>query len=138
MKNPPGKHAAKLHELFRENGWTEDTRLFRGSLPEFLSPNASPAAARGSLRISANRDPSESVIDIYGQGHTCLARDVGAGLAFVETNEHEWRGSSRKPVSVRLGDVVAQGGRVYPVASVVTDRTWYVTLPAGGIDVREA
>jgi hypothetical protein len=44
----------------------------------------------------------------------------------------------RQTVSVRLGDVLVQGGRVYPVASSVTDRVWYVTLPAGGIDVREA
>ena len=76
-------------------------------------------------------------MDIYGQGHIAMAKDVGAGLAFVESVDHEWRGPGRTCVSVRVGDGLAQGGRVYPVAST-NDRVWYLTLPAGGIAVREA
>ena len=121
-----------LRELLREHGWTEDTRLFRSSLPEFLT-----RTGESPLRVSANEDPTESVTDIYGAGHTCLARDCGPGLAFVESADHEWRSPDRKAVSVRIGDVLEQGGRIYPVASVITDPTWYLTLPAGSVQVQE-
>ena len=36
-------------------------------------------------------------------------------------------------VAVRLGDVLAQGGLIYPVESVITEKVWYCTLPAGSI-----
>jgi hypothetical protein len=30
-----------------------------------------------------------------------------------------------------------QGGRIYPVESVITSRIWYLTLPEGGVRVRK-
>jgi len=138
MTQPPGKHLSKLHDLLRENAWTEDTRLFRGTLTEFLTRLPGEKGAAGPVRLSANANPPEAVIDIYGQGHNCLAREVGAGLAFVESAEHEWRGAGRTCVSVRLGDVISQGGRIYPVTSAATQRTWYLTLPSGGVTVKKA
>lgn len=128
-------HAARLESLLREQGWTEETRLFRSSLPEFLTSTSDDP---NTLRISANDDPSESVTDIYGAGHISLARDCGPGLAFVESADHEWRSSERRAVSVRIGDVLEQGGRIYPVASVISEPTWYLTMPAGSVEVREA
>ena len=125
---------ARLDDLLGERGWTEDTRLFRSTLPEFLTSGSD---ASNTLRISANEDPSESVTDIYAGGHTCLARDCGPGLAFVESADHEWQSCDRKTVSVRIGDVLAQGGRIYPVASVITEPTHYLTLPAGSVQVHE-
>jgi hypothetical protein len=40
-------------------------------------------------------------------------------------------------VEIRLGDILEQGGLVYPVESVTVERAWYCTLPAGSIEVRE-
>ncbi|MHC4940877.1 MAG: hypothetical protein ACYTHK_18195 [Planctomycetota bacterium] len=121
-----------MDDLMREHGLSEETRLYRATLPEFLSPTDLP----GGFQISANEAPSEAVVDVYGGGHTCLAETVGAGLAFVEAADNEWRAEDRTPVSVRLGDVLAQGGRLYPVESVITERTWYVTMPGGSVGVR--
>ena len=56
----------------------------------------------------------------------------------MESADHEWRSSERRAVSVRIGDVLEQGGRIYPVASVISEPTWYLTMPAGSVEVREA
>jgi hypothetical protein len=138
MNDDADKNLARLQELLLDHGWNEDTRLFRSSLPEFLSctPEGS-SKDESRLRISANENPSESVTDIYGAGHTCLASDCGPGLAFVESADHQWQSPDRKMISVRIGDVLEQGGRIYPVASVITDPTWYLTLPAGSVQVHE-
>ncbi len=122
-----------LAELMRENGFTAESRFYRQTLPEFLTPAEEP----GVYRISANDDPSEAVINIYADGHTWLAQQIGPGLAFVESRDNEWQSSERTGVEVCLRDVLDQGGLVYPVASVITDRAWYFTLPRGGVEVRE-
>ena len=121
-----------IDELMRENGFSDQTRLYRTTLPEFLAATDAPDV----LVLSANGEPSEAVTDIYAGGHVCIAEQVGAGLAFVESANNEWRADDRTTVSILLQDVFAQGGRIYPVESVITDRTWYVTLPAGSIAVR--
>jgi hypothetical protein len=41
-------------------------------------------------------------------------------------------------VEIRLGDLLAQGGRMYPVESVTVERAWYFTLPSGSVEVSEA
>ncbi len=122
-----------LAELMRENGFTEESRFYRQTLPEFLTSTDE----SGVYRISANDDPSEAVINIYADGHTRLAQQIGPGLAFVESRDNEWQASERTGVEVCLRDVLDQGGLVYPVASVITDRAWYFTLPCGGVEVRE-
>jgi hypothetical protein len=40
-------------------------------------------------------------------------------------------------VEVRLGDILDQGGLLYPVESVTVEKAWYCTLPTGGVEVRE-
>ena len=116
----------------QSTGLTEDTVLYRATLPEFIQSNEA-----GESMISANEDPSEAVANVYEQGHVYLARDVGPGLAFVETLDNEWKTDDRKLVSIRVKDVLEQGGRIYPVESVITDRVWYATLPHGHIRVSE-
>lgn len=126
------KNAATMAELLKSHGLTGDSRLYRSTLPEFLEPTKQP----GVFRLSANTEPSESVTNVYGQGHLVLAEKVGAGLAFSQAREHQWKDARRKQVEVRLQDVLDQGGLVYPVESVVTEKVWYFTLPAGGVAVR--
>ena len=123
---------AKLREWMRSNDLTAETRLYRHSLPEFVRPTSEPGIAE----ITANEDPSEAVIDVYGQGHTTLAVHLGAGLAFTESMDNDWRLDARRCVELRLGDALDQGGLVYPVESITTERVWYVTIPQGRIRVR--
>jgi hypothetical protein len=124
---------ARLAELLKSNGFTGDSRFFRHTLPEFLSPTDEP----GVDRLSANDDPSESVVDVYAGDHITAAVHLGPGLSFTESADNEWSDSNRVCVELRLQDVLDQGGRVYPVESIITSRTWYFTLPRGGVEVRE-
>ena len=118
-------------EIMREGGLAPETRLYRSQLPEFLVEEA------GVALVTANADSSEAVIDAYGGGHIAVAGSVGPGLAFTESPGGQWAEDSRVEIQVRLGDVLDQGGLVYPVESVITERVWYVTLPAGAVRVTQ-
>ena len=62
---------------------------------------------------------------------------MGPDLAFAESSDNEWSTSERKTIEVRLEEVLGQGGLIYPVESVITERVWYFTLPQGWVTVRE-
>lgn len=143
---PPNDPATVLTRLLAEHRLDGETRLYREALFSALVPTDTP----GRFRLAANPSPSESIVDVYGNGHVVQAEQVGAGLAFVRTAAPNWQetmelrtlradaGALPDPhvlVEVRLGDVLAQGGRVYPVESVAVEQAWYCTLPDGGIDV---
>ena len=123
----------ELQELMESHGLTEDSVLYRETLGEFLSDTPYP----GMHSLSANDDPTEAVIDVYGGGHISLAAQIGPGLGFAENHENQWREEDRVTVSVRLGDVFAQGGLIYPVESVITETVWYLTIPEGQVVVRK-
>jgi hypothetical protein len=143
-----GAVQATLDKLLEDYGLASDTRLYREVAPEALITTDTP----GVFRIHANRAPSESVVDVYGQGHLVQAEQVGPGLAFAESASPNWQetiemrtlknqgtgGMSLPPieVEVQLKDILQQGGLVYPVESVTVERVWYCTLPEDGIDVR--
>jgi hypothetical protein len=132
MTEPNTSHQETLDKLLSENGLTLESRFYRYTLPEYLEPGDD----AGTHRLSANSEPSEAVIDVYAQGHMILAEQVGPGLAFAESVDNEWRGEGRMAVEVSLKDVLDQGGLMYPVESIITDRVWYMTLPAGHVVVR--
>jgi hypothetical protein len=121
-----------LAELMAEHGFTSETRLYRHTLPQFLDE----AASDGTCRVSANEDPSEAVDDVYGGGHVALAAQIGPGLAWAESAANEWSEDGRVAIELKLADALEQGGRIYPVESIVTDRAWYITLPFGSAAVR--
>ena len=141
---------ATLEKLLQEHGFEGDTRLYRETTPESLTPTGTP----GVFRLKANASPSEAVVDVYGQGYLVQAEQVGPGLAFAESPSPNWQetmemralkshhGGTIDPLSipmeveVRLGDILKQGGRLYPVESVTVERVWYCTLPADSVDVR--
>ena len=123
---------AALQELLQANGWDAETRLYRYTLPEFLDPEGE----SGACRISSNPEPSEAVADVYGPGHLLTAEQVAPGLAFAESADNEWKAEDRVCVEVRLKDLLDQGGLIYPVESIITDRVWYVTFPRGRVRVR--
>jgi len=123
----------ELQELMEAHGLTEDTVFFRETLGEFLSETAYP----GVFNLSANDDPTEAVVDLYEGGNIALAAQIGQGLGFAEARENQWQGEDRVTVAVRLGDVLAQGGLIYPVESVITEKIWYLTIPEGQVIVRK-
>lgn len=123
----------KIEEILQSNGLTNETKLYRYTLPEFIEENEA-----GELVLSANDDPSEAIVDVYEGGHGSLASHVGPGLAFAQSKENEWTADDRTAVEVRLQDVLEQGGRIYPVESVITERVWYFTLPSGSVRVKVA
>lgn len=144
-----------LDKLLEEHGLTPDTPLYREAERDALTP----AGEAGVCRIPANTKPSESVIDVYGQGYLVQAEQVGPGLAFPQTDLPNWQetvemralqargggsagggGQSAEncvDVQVRLGDILSQGGLIYPVESVAVERVWYCTLPSDSVEVRE-
>lgn len=146
---------AALDKLMKEHQLFGDTRLYREAMRDALEPTDQP----GVFRLKANASPSESVVDVYGQGYVVQAEQVGAGLAFAQsdapnwqetmemralkttgaghTREHRALAAGRVEVEVLLHDVLRQGGLVYPVESVTVERAWYCTLPEGSVAVRE-
>ena len=113
------------------NNLGDESRLYRATLAEFLTPTA----RDGSYWITANSDASEALVDVYEGGHICVAGQKGPGLAFVEAPDNEWCTAERSCVQVRLRDVLDQGGLIYPVESVITSKVWFFTLPKGGVEV---
>lgn len=120
-----------LRDVLEGHGLDPTTVLFRATLEQFLTPDE----ASGGWTITANPDPSEAVVDVYEGGHTALAAQMGPGLAFAVQPDNQWVEEDRVTVSLRLGDVLDQGGLVYPVESVITEPVWYVTLPSGRVGV---
>jgi hypothetical protein len=147
-----GTTQAALDRLLKEYALGGDTRLYREAMRESLTPTDAP----GVYRLAANASPSESVVDVYGNGYLMQAESVGPGLAFAESARPDWQetmemramkagraklgvpSEDKIEVEIRLDDVLRQGGLIYPVESVSVERVWYCTLPAESIDVREA
>jgi hypothetical protein len=136
-----------LDRLLADRQLTDDSLLYR----EVPFSALTPAGASGLFRIQANATPSEAVVDLYGAGHIVQAEHVGAGLAFAGRATPNWQetmemrvvraeqGMVADPhveVAVRVRDLLAQGGRAYPVESVTVEQALYWTLPAGAIEVR--
>ncbi|HEX9563309.1 MAG TPA: hypothetical protein VF981_05030 [Gemmatimonadaceae bacterium] len=142
---------AALDKLLETHGLGPATLLYREAMRSALTPTGAP----GLFRLAANPSPSESVIDVYGQGYLVQAEQVGPGLAFAESDSPNWQETMEMralkaaadqraamaveqiEVEVALLDILQQGGLIYPVESVTVERAWYCTLPAGTVTVRE-
>ena len=141
-----------LEKLLNDNRLFAETTLYREALRDTLKPTDTP----GVFLLQANPTPSESVIDVYGQGYVVQAEEVGPGLAFAESDQPNWQetmemralkatqttrakmAGDHVEVEIQLGEILRQGGLIYPVESVTVERAWYCTLPTGSIEVREA
>ncbi|MFT7518442.1 MAG: 8-oxo-dGTP pyrophosphatase MutT (NUDIX family) [Kiritimatiellia bacterium] len=120
----------RRREILEEAGLSAETLLYRASLPEHLVP------VHGSTWLTASAEAGEAVVDVYGVGHTIVAQDAGPGIALAESSENEWAAPDRTMVAVRLGDVLDQGGLIYPVTSVIIEKVWFCTLPTGRVGAR--
>ncbi len=121
--------AQAVAQYVKTSGLSPDTLLYRATLAEFLVPDGA------GFFISADPDAGEALDNVYVADHVVVAHEVGPGLAFAE-DAQDWADEDRTVVTLRLGDVLDQGGAVYPVTSVITATVWYVTLPAGKVSVR--
>lgn len=141
--------ATAVQRLLEKHGLSADSRLYREAMRDALKPTGAP----GVFTLAANAAPSESVVDVYGEGYLVQAEHVGPGLAFAEAAASDWQETmemraiksrsaipleDRVGVEVRLADILGQGGLVYPVESVTVERVWYCTLPSGSVTVRIA
>lgn len=141
-----------LSRILEEHGLTPQSRLFR----EAERGSLVATGTAGVYRIAANPVPGESIVDVYeGPGYIVQAESVGPGLAFAETTAPNWQetmemrtlqtlekdraaaAADRVEVAVSIEELLRQGGRMYPVESVMVERAWYFTLPDGSIEVRE-
>ena len=118
-----------LAETLEAHGLDAETLLYRETLADFLQRDG----ATGEWSISANPDPSEAVVDLYGGGYGVVASQLGPGLSFSLRPDNDWREEGRVTIAVRLGDVIQQGGLPYPVETVITEPVWYLTLPSGQV-----
>lgn len=138
-----------LERLLEEHRLFAETPLYREAMRDSLTPTGT----SGVFRLAANATPSETVIDVYGQGYVVQAEQVGPGLAFAESDRPNWqetmemrvlkstrtsktRMADHVEVEIRLADILRQGGLVYPVESVTVERAWYCTLPEGSVEVK--
>jgi hypothetical protein len=150
MNAPNDGAQGALEKFLAENGLSADTVLYREAVRDALIPTDTERV----YRLAANAAPSESVVDVYGQGHLVQAEDIGPGLAFAESARPNWQETmemrtlklghasgppsiDRVEIEVRLAEILQQGGRIYPVESVTVERAWYCTLPTGSVEVRE-
>ncbi len=138
---------AILDDLLAEAGLDRETFLFRDALRDDVDSTDTP----GVHRLEANPVPAERVSDVYSDGAEVAAEEMGAGLAFSEARARNWQQTMEMRafitgggaitdfvgVKVRVGDVLDQGGLLYPVVDV-GDRVWFCTLPAGWVAVRDA
>lgn len=138
---------AKLDELCRINGLAPDTLLYREAVRSALEPTAT----AGRFRLAANPRSPDTVVDVYGAGRVIPAEEAGPGITLAMSWAHNWQetmemrvafaaGGSpvdRVGVRVRVADLLAQGGLLYPVHSVAAARAWYCTLPTGSVEVEE-
>ena len=139
-----------LQKLMQEHRLFAETPLYREAMRNSLTPTNTP----GVFRLEANPKPAETIVDVYGQGYVVQAEQVGPGLAFAESDNPNWqetmemrslratltskaKAGDHIEVEIRLADILAQGGLVYPVESVTVEKAWYCTLPNGSIEVRE-
>ena len=121
---------AELKQLMEENNLTEDTLMYRYTYPEYLQH------IEGSrYKLSANKNATEIVEDLYGSGHLTMAKNIGEGLTFILQKENEFDLPEKKCVHLRLKEVLSQGGRIYPDRSSFVSGSFFLTLPAGFVNV---
>jgi hypothetical protein len=125
-----GDLPVEVLEALQANEFSVESRLYRFTLPEFLTP----ANEDGACHISANPKPEESVRDIYNAGLTIFSKDLPPGLTFARTRDNQWQAEDRVAVELRLGDILEGGGRLYPVEFF--EDAFYLTFPGGSAPVR--
>ncbi len=121
-----------LETIIKENKFTDDTLFYRYTSTEHVDDKGN-----GKLFLLANNHPAEMVIDSYQGGHSVIANNIGPGLAFLTKPEEEFNSEGRICVTVRLGDILNQGGLIYKVTSVPEYvEVYFFTIPEKRIEIK--
>ena len=111
---------------------SKESQFYRFTLPEYLRLDAD-----GRYFISANPEATEMIEDIYGNGHSMMAKFLGQGLAFTTGVEEEFKNNDHVLISVKVEKILDQDGLIYPDVSSYTNdsKAYFITLPKGEIEV---
>jgi hypothetical protein len=121
-----------LESMMKEYGISKDTILYRYQPPKYIEIKSD-----GKSYILAKESPKEIVIDPYrGGGRSFQADSLGAGLAFTSSRVEEFGEEDKICLTVRLEDVLSQGGLIYPVISTPAYvRSFFLTIPDKKVEV---
>jgi len=124
------KERTVLQQIMNEHNLTSDSRLFRYQPLRYTETEAD-----GTTSIQAKKEPLEIVIDPYqGDGHSFHASNIGPGLAFTLRREEEFKTQDKVCTTVKLGDILDQGGLIYQVTSVPEYITsFFMSIPEGKV-----
>ena len=119
-----------LQTIMEAEGLSANTTLYRYTNSHHLRKDDN-----GNDFIEANEDSPEMVVNHYENGHLTSASEIGAGLAFALSKDSRFKTSERKCVSVKLGDILDQGGAIYKDESSGEPNSWYLTMPKGRVKI---
>ncbi len=133
MKNLTQEEREIMDDLLAENYLTAESVLYRYTSDEYLEKNS-----EGEFVLHAKVEPIDMVVDRYhGSYHVYISREIGQGLSFMKKREKEYENPNRICVSVTVGDIIDQGGLIYPVSSLPAHiKAFFFTLPEGKVKVR--
>lgn len=120
-----------LEEKLEEFGLNLDSTLFRYTSKSHLTES------NGEYYLKAKEESSDAVIDHYEDiGHTFISKEFGLGLSFLTKPETEMDRKDRKLVSIKIANVINQGGYIYRITSLPAYlEGYFVTLPTGKIKI---
>ncbi len=121
-----------LEGILKESKLTHNSVLYRYTAEKYLKEGNDTEV------LISNQEPVEMVVDSYKDlGHVFIASDIGPGLSFLTEALQEYERKDRICVSVKIGDLLAQGGKIYKVTSLPAYITaFFVTLPSGEVKVK--
>ena len=127
------KSSDLLAEFLESEGISKESQFYRYTLPEYLRVDAD-----GKYFVSANPEATEMIEDIYGNGHSMMAKFLGQGLAFTTEVEEEFKNDDHILISVKMENILDQEGLIYPDVSSYTDsKAYFITIPKGEIEVQK-
>jgi hypothetical protein len=114
-----------LEGILEEFKLGSNSKLYRYTSRDYLQE------MNGELYLNAKTYSTDTVIDHYeDKGHFYTSGEIGKGLSFLRQAEKDYIREDRVLVSVRLGDVLDQGGLIYRITSLSSYlEGYFCTLP---------
>lgn len=127
MNDKPKILAQKLEDF----ELTSESKLYRYTSKKYLEKEGD------KLIIKAKKESLDLAIDHYDdRGHPFISKEFGQGLSFLKNPEAGYELPDRVKVSIKLGDVLDQGGLVYQITSLPDYlEAYFMTLPEGQVYV---
>jgi len=131
MESISQKNKELLQDILKNNKLSGDSTLYRFTSEKYIKQSNDTEA------MVVNKEPIEMIVDSYdGHGHIFIAKEIGPGLSFLTEPLDEYKRDDRVCVSVKVKDLLAQGGLIYEVTSLPAYvRAFFFTLPGGEIAV---